>query len=127
MVCVKHPGAVPVFGPEAGWEVLPALSFENKMVFFPFAFADARGTLTCADRNTHGPVSDEENSEDDLFIGIEDCVGFLVQVQDGAVIINSAIHAGGGCPGPAPSVDLHPYCGVLEEPMDKFIKIFIKD
>jgi len=127
MVCVEHPGDVPVFGPEAGWDVLSALKLESKMVFFPFAFADADGTLICADGNTYGPMSDDEDPEDGLFVGMEDCIGFLVQVSDGAVIINSAIHAGGACPGPEPSVDLYSGCGVLEEPMAKLIQGLIKN
>lgn len=60
-----------------------------------------------------------------MTIGMEDSVGFLVQVKDGTVIINSAIHAGGACTGPAPQVDLYSDCGVLEEPMEEFIRGFV--
>lgn len=126
MVRVESPGDVPVFGPEDGWDVLSALKLESKMVFFPFAFADADGTLTCADGNTYGPVSDDKDPEDELFIGIEDSVGFLVQAEDNEVIINSAIHAGGACPGPLPSVDLCGDCQVLEGPMMRFIEGFVQ-
>jgi hypothetical protein len=126
IVWVERPGGVPVFGPETGWDVLSALSQEGKIVFFPFAYTDADGTLTCADGNTYGPPSDNEDSAEELFIGLEDAVGYLVQVQDGAVIINSAIHTGGGCPGPAPRVGLRSSCGILDGPMDKFIRGFIR-
>jgi hypothetical protein len=51
----------------------------------------------------------------------------LDQVKDGYVIINSAIDADGGCPGRATSVDLYPDCGVPGEPMEKFIRGFIKE
>ena len=127
IVWVQSLGNVPVFGPEDGWDVFSAVTQEGKKVFFPFAHADADGTFTCADGNTHGPAPDDEDSEDEMFIGIEDSVGFLVQVKDGYVIINSATHAGGACPGPAPSVDLYPDCGLMDEPMEKFIRGFIKD
>jgi hypothetical protein len=118
---------VPVFGPESGWDVLSALADEGKRVFFPFAFTDVDGTLTCADGNTYGPAPDDEDSVDEVIIGIEDSVGFLVQVSEGYVTLNSAVHGGGGCTGPAPGVDLYPNCGVLEEPMNDFIGVFLKD
>jgi len=127
MVCVEHPGDVPIFGPEDGWDVLSALKRQGKMVFFPFAHADTDGTLTCADGNTYGPASGSEEYEEEALIGLEDAVGYLVQVKGGAVIMNSAIHAGGGCTGPTPSVDLYPDCGVLEQPMEKFVRSFIDD
>ena len=98
IVWVENSENVPVFGPESGWDVLSALKDDPKMIFLPFAYADADGTLTCADGNTYGPISDDEDSEDGLFIGLEDSIGYLVQVQDGTVTINSAIHAGDGLP-----------------------------
>jgi len=126
IVSIQTIGDVPVFDPESGWDVLSALIEEGKMAFFPFAYADADGTLTCADGNTYGPGSAEEDSEDEQLIGLEDSIGFLVKIREGVVIINSAVHAGGGCTGPTPSVDFYPDCGVLEEPMEKFIRGFIK-
>jgi len=128
MVWVHSIGDVPVFGRKSGWDVLSALKEEGKLVFFPFAHADADGTLTCADGNTYGPASDNEASgeSEETLIGLEDSIGFLVQIKEEAVIINSAIHAGGGCTGPAPRVDLYPDCGLLEKPMEKFIRSFVK-
>jgi len=125
IIWVQSPGDAPVFGPESGWNVVLALKEEGKKVFFPFAFADADGTLTCADGNTYPPESDDEDSEEETLIGLEDSIGFLVQIKEGEVIINSAVHAGGACTGPAPGVDLYPDCGVLEEPMEKFMRGFI--
>ncbi len=108
-------------------DVLKALREEGKKVFFPFAYADVDGTLNCADGNTYRPASGHQDSPEELFVGLEDSVGYLVQVQDGTVTIDSAIHAGGGCPGPAPRVDLYPDCGVLDGPMENFIRGFIRD
>ena len=127
IVWVQSVGDVPVFGPESGWDVLAALVKEEKIIFFPFAHADADGTFTCADGNTYASLSDYQDSADQMIIGLEDSLGFLVQVKGGYVIINSAIHAGGACTGPSPSVALYPNCGVLEKPMEKFIQGFIKD
>jgi hypothetical protein len=126
IVWVQNIGDVPVFSAESGWDVLSAVTKEGKMVFFPFACADQEGFLDCADGSTYRPESDEKDSEDDMFIGMEDRIGFLVQVKAGTVIINPAIHAGGACPGPESSIDLCPDCGVLEEPMEKFIRSFVK-
>lgn len=97
------------------------------MIFFPFAYADADGMLTCADGNTYRRTSTDEDTEDGMLIGLEDSIGYLVQIKDANVIVNSAIHAGGGCTGPAPSLDLRPDCGALDKPMEKFIRGFIKD
>jgi|GEM_PF-514550 len=126
IVWVQSNDDVPVFGPESGWDVPSGLKKEGKIVFFPFARADADGTFTCADGNTYGAAPDDEESDDYMLIGMEDSIGFLVQVKDGTVIINSAIHAGGACPGPPPSIDLSPDCGVLEKPMEKFIKDLVR-
>jgi hypothetical protein len=127
IVWVQSLGDVPVFGLESGWDVLSALNEEEKTVFFPFAYADADGTVTCADGNTFRRASDKEESEDETLIGLEDSMGYLVQVKGGTVIINSAIHTGGGCTGPAPRVDLCTVCGVLDGPMEKFIRGFIRE
>ena len=126
MVWIESPGDVPVFGPESAWDALSGLKKEGKTVFFPFAYADKNGTLTSANENSYEPTSDDEDSEWGMLIGMDNRVGFLVQVKDGEVIINSAIHASGACPSPAPRVDLYPDCGVLEEPMEKFVRGFIK-
>jgi len=125
LVWVRSLKDVPVFGLESGWDVLSGLA-EGKMVFFPFAYADADGVLDCSDGNTYGPTSDDEDSEGEMIVGMEDSVGFLVKVKDGIVIINAGIHLGGACPGPGPGIDLCLDCGVLEGPMEKFIRGFIK-
>lgn len=125
IVWVQSIGEVPVFGPESGWDVLHALKEEGKMVFFSFALKDDDGTLTCANGNNCGPASEEEDSEGIMLIGLEDSIGFLVQIKDTTFIINSAIHAGGGCPGPLPSVEPCVDCRGLEEPITKFIESFV--
>jgi hypothetical protein len=70
IVWVQSVGDVPVFGAESGWDVLSAITKEGKMVFFPFAYSDEVGVLDCADGNTYGPESDDEDSEDGMFIGM---------------------------------------------------------
>jgi len=126
IVWVQSLGDVPIFGPEIGWDVVSALKKKRRKVFFPFAYADADGTFTCADGHTYKQASDDEYSDDEMFIGMEDSLGYLVQITGRSVIINSAIHAGGGCCGPAARVDVYPNCGVLEQPMEKFIRRFIR-
>ena len=115
-----------MFGPESGWDVLTALKDEGKMVFFPFAFTDGETALTCADGNEYLLDNVIEYYDEKTFFGIEDSLGYLVQITDGKVIVNSAIHAEGGCTAPPSSVDLYPNCWVLEESMEVFIRSFIK-
>jgi hypothetical protein len=127
IVRVENSENMPVFGPGSEWGVLSALRQEGKIVFFPFAYPDTDGTLICADGNTCGPAFGEDGSTEQLLVGLEDSVGYLVRVQHATLIINSAIHAGGGCSGPAPRVDLYPDCGVLDGPMENFIRSFIEE
>jgi hypothetical protein len=115
-----------VFGPESGWDVLAALKNDGKMVFFPFTHADEDGLLVCTDGNSYKATDDEEDSEHGIRIGLEDSLGFLIKIEGGRVVVNSAIHAGGVCPGPLASVDLCGDCGALEEPMTKFVERFVR-
>ncbi len=115
IVWVQDIGDVPVFGAESGWDVLCALKEERKTVFFPFAYSDDDGTLICADWITYLRPLTEENYDGRILVGWEDLIGFVVQITDGTVIINSAIYAGGACPGPEQRVDFYPNHGLLEE------------
>ena len=47
LVWVQGLGEVPVFGPETGWDVIPGLEEEGKMVFFPFVSIDGKKRLVC--------------------------------------------------------------------------------
>ena len=115
-------GSVPVyvFGPDDGWQVPHVLKEEKAIVFFPFACTMDDQTLLCAGRFRY--LTDQE---DEIPIGCEDVIGYLVQVNDGTVIINSAIHAGGFAPLPLPGIDFFPDCRILDEPMRKFVRGFI--
>ncbi len=126
-ISVGRPTGVPVFGPGGEGDVFWAFVEEREKVFFPLACAGADGTITCADGNIYKPAADNEDFKDEMLIGMVASFGFLVQVKHCTVIINSAIHAGGACPGPGPSVDICSDCGLLEEPMKTFIHSFIKE
>ena len=126
IVWVESPGDVPVYGPENGRDVAAAIKEERKMVFFPFAYADQDGLFVCSDGNSYKATDDEEDSEHGIRIGLEDSLGFLIKIEGDRVVINSAIHAGGVCPGPLASVDLCGDCGALEEPMTKFVERFVR-
>ena len=115
--------------PTKGWDAMAALQKGENELFFPFAGADDERTY-CADGTTvkHESENDAESGEDEdnFFLGMTDAGGFIVQIQDNHIIINSAVHFSGMCPGPMPSVDLHPDCGFLDEPMTRFIEGFIR-
>ena len=116
----ESPGDVPVCGQETGWDVIGALKEEGNTVFFPFAYADHDGFLRRVDGNAYGPASHHEESEGTIMIGKADNVGYLVKVEGGRMVVNSAIHAGGGCPGPLPPVDYCKHRQFLDEPMVRF-------
>ena len=52
--------------------------------------------------------------------------GFLVQIKEGHMIINTAVHYSGGCGGSMPSVDLAPGWAFLDEVMTKYLEGFTK-
>ena len=60
-----------------------------------------------------------------MFIGLEDSIGYLVQIKDGTVIVNSAICTDEGSLGSAPRIDLYPNSGFLEKSMESFIRGFV--
>jgi hypothetical protein len=125
IVCVEQPGDVPISDLKTEWEVRASLNEGMRSFFFTFAYADEDGLLVCADGKSYRSGDDDEDSEDGILIGMEDSLGYLVKVENGLVIINTAIHAGGAFPGPLSSVELVKDCYVLEAPMAKFIGTFV--
>lgn len=121
--------------PPEGWDVLGSLQRGEYQAFFPFALADDECTH-CADGTVvKHPEDDwdgddedmEGNEEEDAFsLSMTDTGGFLVQIKDGLITINSAVHFSGMCPGPMPSVDLEPDCGALDYIMTRFVVRFVK-
>lgn len=126
IVWVNNVGAVPIFGPESGLDMLSVLKEDGDTVFFPFAYND-EGTMVCEDRITYLHHFSEESFQGELPIADKGTMGYLVQIQDGTVIINSAINAGGGCTGKVPCVDLSPDWGFLDKAMESFIRTFTYD
>ena len=97
---------------------------EGKRLFFPFSATNVGEEIPCADGETY-EIDDEDES--DLCFGEADCIGYLVEIKDGKVIINTAVNYGGACVAPPSSVELQKDCDVFEEPMRKFLGKFIKN
>jgi len=133
---VVEPNSQPYGVPEEGWDPAAALHEGKYLALFPFALADDVST-SCADRTVvKHPEEEWDEEEDDseweeeentFSLRMEDTGGFLVQIKDGHIIINSAVHYSGGCGGPMPSVDLEPDCRFLNEPMTRFIESFVRN
>ncbi len=119
-VWVESIGDVPIFCDGPSWDVLGGLYEEGKMVFFPFAYIDDLGIITCADGNIYHPLSLGQ-----MFMGLGDSVGYLMQVKGSNLVVKTAIHRGGGCAGTTSQVDLCPESTLLSESMYKFICCFI--
>jgi hypothetical protein len=120
VVTVDKPGGTPEWGPEKGRMTFLDDLQHGKLLFFPFTDTNVGDPIPCADGKKR---SIDEGS--DFAMGDVDCVGFLVGLSKSNYTIDAAIHAGGACPGPAPSVDVR-NCGVFDEPMDAFIRRFIR-
>ena len=96
---------------------------EGKRLFFPFSATNVGEEIPCADGKTY-EIDDE--GESDLCFGEADCIGYLVEIKDGKVIINTAVNYGGACVAPPASVEIQKECDIFEEPMRKFLGRFIR-
>jgi hypothetical protein len=122
IVSVSGPGEVPEYGPEDGnRDIESELINENKILFFPFSSSNVGEPIPCADRKSYMIDEDSEFS-----LGYTDCAGYLFKYKGGSLIINSAVHAGGACIAPPPSVDIVEDCDVFELPMIEFLNKYIK-
>ena len=109
-----------VFGPDAGADALCALREDGQIGFFPFAYTDGV-RLYCADRIEYLLFMIDMKYQDEMFIGPEDSFGFLVQIKDGAVIMNSAIQTYRDSSGYKSEIDHYPNTEFLEKAMESFI------
>ena len=118
---VSAPGGMPKCGPGEGRPDFLRELEEGGLLFFPFSGANMGEPIPCADGVDR--LLDEGSG---LFFGDIDCVGFLVELKGDDFVINSAVDAGGCCPGPPPSVDITTDCGVFDAPMEAFLQSFIR-
>ena len=102
-------------------DLLLELKAEGKQLYFTFSNVGIEESINCADGEEY------EIDEDSNFgLGEADTVGYLLKLYDGELIINSARNSAGGCMFPPPSIHIEEDCDVFDEPMEKFIKKFIK-
>lgn len=132
IVWVEKQGSAAKFGPEEGGRDLEVELLEDrKILSFPFSSSNVGELIPCADGNEYElPDYDEcgeEESEEvgEFCLGDCDCVGYLIEYTNGELVINSAIHAGGGCMSP-PTVHVEADCNVFDGPMTEFIWRFVR-
>ena len=104
-------------GPDEGHSNFLEVWKAGFQLFFPFSCPDCGEPNECAD----GKVREVSEESDFGF----DCVGFLVKVENGRFIINSAVNRGGMCMPPTPPSVVISDCDVFDEPMEVFIRSFI--
>ena len=124
---VESPGRGPNDEGEKGRDFKAKLLEGKVFLFFPFASPGDPVELHCADGNSYSLSSDEDEDgegsyEDEFFDAF---VGYLVRVDNRTISFSSAI-----CPvvvgcGPLSRINLHPDCGVFEQPMTEFIQGFV--
>ena len=117
---VEHPGGIPEDGPGTGPDDFIAELRTGSLLFFPFSASNVGEPIPCADGRSRKLPEDAE-----FVIGEVDCVGYLVKLTRSRFQIDSAIHAGGACPAPPPSVDVAD-CGIFDVPMENFVRKFVK-
>lgn len=120
IVKISASGDSPEFGPESGRSNFQEELENGQLLFFPFSSSNIGEPVECIDGKSR-----EIDYESDFGMGDSDCVGFLIGLKKGILYINSAIHAGGCCPGPGPSVDIID-CDIFDNGMEKFINKFIR-
>jgi len=121
IVRVAAPGGIPEYGPEEGRSNFMEELEAGHLLFFSFSSSNMGEPIRCADGQYR-----EIDEESDFCIGQTDCVGFLFQLKEGVLYINSAVDAGGACVAPPPSVDIQG-CDVFDAGMEAFIDSFILD
>ncbi len=118
LACIDRFGGVAVyeFGPGTRTEIFSILNENKGAVFFPFTYSDDE-FLICADRIEYSLFFSEDYDQVEKFIDPTDSVGYLLKVEDGTMLVNSAIRA-------SRRIDLCPDCGFLESPLERFILDF---
>ncbi len=125
----------PEYGPEdVRRDHVAELEDERKVLFFPFSASNEGGPILCADGEEYVPDDwyageyglDELDDEAAGFLfGASECLGYLIMVEDGQYVFNSAVHSGGS-QFRGPHVELVPDCGVFDVPMQEFITHFME-
>jgi len=95
------------------------LKDEGKQLYFAFSNVGIEESINCADGKEY-----EIDEDSDFGLG-EATVGYLLKFKDGELIINSAMDCAGGCMVPPPSINIVEDCDVFDEPMERFINMFI--
>ena len=111
-------------------DLIESLKGGQQLVFFPFADYDEDGTI-CADGKLYKEgreqeIEDGEVIEETFFVGMEESLGFLVQLEGGDLVFRPAMYICGACIAPPPRVDLVDDCDFLEQPMTRFLEEFVK-
>ena len=108
---------IPEWGPEKGRSNFLNELTEGYFLFFPFTATNVGEPIDCANGKSYEIDDDTECNLSEV-----DTDGFLVKLEKGNFIINSAFQAGGG--------QFPPYfeitdCGVFDKPMKRFVNKFV--
>ncbi|NTW72223.1 MAG: hypothetical protein HGA49_08295 [Eubacteriaceae bacterium] len=95
---------------------------QGKALFFIFTATNTGEPIKCGDGNDY-----ELDEESEFYLTDADCVGYLMQIIDGHLTINSAVNSGGGCITKASSIDITPDCDIFEDPLEEYIIKFINE
>lgn len=122
----------PEYGPEdERRDHAQELLEDRKTLFFPFSASNLSETIACADGEEYWPEDwfnegnfDLLHEDEEFSFGETECLGYLITVEDGKYVIDSAVH-GAGTEFSGPYVRREPACGVFDEPMTEFILRFV--
>jgi hypothetical protein len=103
---------------------------ERKILFFPFSTCNTGVPIICADGEEYELVElfeqDPDEDYEEFRLSDQEVLGYLIKVEAGEIVINSAIHGGG-------DLMLGSYirivydCDILEEPLREFITHYISE
>lgn len=109
---------IPEWGPEKGRSNFLNELTEGYCLFFPFTATNVGEPIACANGKSYDIDEDTECN-----LSEADCDGFLVKLEKGNFVINSAFQAGGGHSSPYIEIT---DCGVFDRPMKRFVNKFVK-
>lgn len=126
---VMEDGSTPYWGDIIpNRDILHELLGAGKPLFFTFSNTNVGDPIACADgKSIQLDDEDEEDEEESQFyIGETEVVGFVLQVLEGDLTIQTVVHGpGAGC-SQAPSVEEIEDAGPFERGMTEYVNRFIR-
>ena len=126
---VMEDGSTPYWGDSIpNRDILHELLEEGKALFFTFSNTNVGEPIMCADGKSIqlDEEDDEDAEESQFYIGESEVVGFVLQVLEGDLTIQTVVHGPGAECSQAPSVEEIEDAGPFEQGMTEYLNRFMR-